>query len=244
MPEPPPEPPFPVILELPGWTLLWANLELVAGAADGGAPPAPPAALAELRRHSAARARSRFSLERLPEDPTVAAVRSLFRAAGCDPTRYRPSSEALLRRVLKGEELPAIQPLVDLNNCLSIDLAVPCCVAAEGSFAGPVTLRAGGPGESFESLRGPLNLEGKPLLADAAGPFSTPITDSRRIKVQDDTRRAWLVAYLPAAAPALASAAAPAPAPAAALAALAALLREAPVARLETSAESRGAQGE
>src|SRR5579864_8832944 len=149
-----PDLPFPVSLELAGWTLLWARLELAA--ADGDAASADgPAALRERCRESASKARSRFTLERLPEDATVGAVRGLFRAAGCDPTRYRPSSEALLRRVLKGEELPAIQPLVDLNNCLSMDLAVPCSVAAEGSFAPPVTLRAGRPGEAFASLRGP-----------------------------------------------------------------------------------------
>ena len=77
-------------------------------------------------------------------------------------------------------------------------LAVPCCIVAEGSFAPPVVLRAGRPGESYESLRGPFNLEGKPLLADAEGPFGTPITDSQRVKVTGDTRRAWVVAYLPA----------------------------------------------
>jgi DNA/RNA-binding domain of Phe-tRNA-synthetase-like protein len=233
-----PDLPFPVSLELPGWTLLWARLELATSAGDaasvGSEEPRESRELRERRQQSSARARSRFSLDRLPEDPTVAAVRALFRAAGCDPTRYRPSSEALLRRVLKGEELLAIQPLVDLNNSLSIDLAVPCGLAAEDSFAGPVTLRAGKPGETFESLRGPFNLEGKPLLADAAGPFGTPITDSQRTKVQAATRRAWLVAYLPAAALA----------PEAALEALAALLRDAPIARLETSAVCRGAQGE
>src|ERR1700688_5309574 len=213
--------PFPVSLELAGWALLWARLELAAGAQP--AAPAAAEALAELRRRAAARARSRFELARLPEDASAAPVRAVSRAAACDPTRYRPSSEALLRRVLKGEELPAIQPLVDLNNCLSIDLAVPCSVAAEGSFAPRVSLRAGTPGEAFASLRGPFHLEGKPLLADAGGPFSTPITDSERIKVREDTRRAWLVAYLPAAALA----------PAKALACLETLLRDLPLARLE-----------
>src|SRR6202166_4751583 len=213
--------PFPVSLELAGWALLWARLELAAGAQP--AAPAAAEALAELRRRAAARARSRCELARLPDDATVAAVRALFRAAGCDPTRYRPSSEALLRRGVKGEEVAATQPLGDLTNCLSIGLAVPCSVAAEGSFAPPVSLRAGRPGEAFASLRGPFHLEGKPLLADAEGPFSTPITDSQRIKVQEDTRRAWLVAYLPAAVLA----------PAKALASLEALLRDLPRARLE-----------
>ena len=188
-----PAPPFAVELELPGWELFWAQLELVDAEETGGG------GLAELRAATAARARSRFAgPEALAGDPTVAAVRHLFRAAGCDPTRYRPSSEALLRRLLKGEELPVIHPFVDLNNCLSVELAVPSCAGAEGSFTLPVTLRAGRPGEAFESLRGPFGLEGKPLLADPAGPFGTPITDSQRVKVQGDTRRAWLVAYLPA----------------------------------------------
>jgi DNA/RNA-binding domain of Phe-tRNA-synthetase-like protein len=228
-------PPFPVRLELGGWTLLWARLELAApeGAvpsseATAQAPAADP--VAALRRRVAAQARSRRDLARLPEDPTVAAVRGLFRAVGCDPTRYRPSSEALLRRVLKGDELPAIQPLVDLNNCLSIELAVPCSMLLEGSFMPPVTLRAGRSGEAFESLRGPLGLEGKPLLADSAGPFSTPIADGQRVKMRSDSRRAWLAAYLPAAVLA----------PEAALACLESLLRELPIARLELAAASPG----
>jgi DNA/RNA-binding domain of Phe-tRNA-synthetase-like protein len=187
-----PPPSFPVALELPGWELLWARLE------GDPASTAWTDGIVELRAEVAARARRSFDAEGLAADPTVAAMRRLFRAAGCDPTRYRPSSEALLRRLLKGEELPAIHPLVDLNNCLSVALAVPCCAMPEGSFAPPVVLRAGRPGESYESLRGPFSLEGKPLLADAEGPFGSPITDSRRVKVTEETARGWLVAYLPA----------------------------------------------
>ena len=125
-------------------------------------------------------------------------MRILFRAAGCDPTRYRPSSEALLRRILKGEEIPAIHPLVDLSNTLSAELAVPCCVMSEGTFDPPFSFRAGRPGESYQSLRGPFNLEGKPLLCDARGPLDCPITGNDKVKVTADTRRAWLVVYLPA----------------------------------------------
>jgi DNA/RNA-binding domain of Phe-tRNA-synthetase-like protein len=179
---------FPVVHELDGWDLVWIRL---------AAHPGGEEDLAALRKTTSDGARSALTLENLSSHPTVAAVRGLFRAAGCDPTRYRPSSEALLRRVLKSEDLPAIHPLVDLNNCLSVALAVPSCVAEEGSFTPPLVLRAGRDGESYESLRGPFNLEGKPLLADAAGPFGTPITDSRRVKVTPDTRRAWMVAYLP-----------------------------------------------
>lgn len=183
---------FPVRLDLAGWDLTW--IHLVAEPPSGDMEEK----LAALRRDVSELARASLEGIEISAHRTVAAVRKLFRAAGCDPTRYRPSSEALLRRVLKGEDLPAIHPLVDLNNCLSVELAVPCGMAAEGSFTPPLTLRAGQPGESYESLRGPFNLEGKPLLADAAGPFSTPITDSQRGKVTEGTARVWMVAYLPA----------------------------------------------
>jgi len=182
---------FPPLLsfELPGWSLYWAHL-----AATGRGEQA----LARLREDVGARCRASHTLETLPSHPTVAAVRKLFRQAGCDPTRWRPSSEALVRRILKGEALPAIAPLVDLNNCLSVELLVPACVLAAGSVGQDVVLRAGREGESMLSLRGEVGLAGKPLLADAAGPFSTPITDSQRVKVLPETREAWLVAYLPA----------------------------------------------
>ncbi len=175
--------------ELGGWDIFFARLEILDTHDDE---------LSALRARTAERARERHELKTLAQHPTVAALRRLFRAAGCDPTRYRPSSEALLRRLLKGQELPAIHPLVDVNNCLSAELAVPCCVMAEGTFSSPLTLRAGQTGEAYESLRGPFKLEGKPLLVDTDGPVDTPITGSQRVKVQLDSRRAWLAAYLPA----------------------------------------------
>jgi len=177
-----------VEFELEGWSLFFAGLELLPGSTDE---------LASLRHLSAARVRERLQLEVLARSPTVAALRRLFRSAGSDPTRYRPSSEALIRRILKGAELPAINPLVDINNCLSLELAVPCCVMAEEAVSSPYSLRAGRMGESYESLKGPFNLEGKPLLLDAHGPCDVPITGSQRVKIQSQTRRAVLVAYLP-----------------------------------------------
>lgn len=180
--------PFQVRHELPGWELLWLRLQFRPGHEE---------ALADLRREVAGVARANFEGEGLSTHPTVAAIRKLFRAAGCDPTRYRPSSEALIRRLVKGEDLPVIHPFVDLNNCLSVELAVPCCASADGSFTPPVTLRAGRPDETVQSMRGPFNLEGKPLMEDPQGPFSTPITDSERVRVGEGTERVWIVAYLP-----------------------------------------------
>lgn len=182
------KPPFDVRFELDGWALFWADLEVTGDAVEG---------LAALRRRVAEKARERSTPESLPTVPVVKAMRRLFRAAGCDPTRYRPSSEALLRRIVRGEDIPAIHPLVDFSNTLSAELAVPCCVMSEGTFDPPFVFRAGRPGESYLSLRGPFHLEGKPLLCDANGPLDCPITGNDKVKVTANTRRAWLVVYLP-----------------------------------------------
>jgi len=180
--------PFDVRVELEGWELFWAFVSV--GENQSG--------LADLRTRVVSGVRDRYPTPAdIAAHPAVAAMRKLFRAAGCDPTRYRPASEALLRRLVKGAELPAIHPLVDVNNCLSAEIAVPCCVMTEGSLGDSLVFRVGRPGESYQSLRGPFNCEAKPLLVDEIGPVDAPITGSERVKVQTDTGRAWLVAYLP-----------------------------------------------
>ena len=181
---------YDVRYDLPGWEIFFSDLECKSDA------PGRQTELDELR-NVADEVRGRLDLDRLSAHPPVAALRRLFKEAGCDPSRYRPASEALLRRVLKGDEIPAIHPLVDVNNCLSVLLAVPCCVMAEGTFDPPFVFRSGQEGESYESLKGPFRLEGKPLLLDARGPCDAPITGSERVKVREETRRATLVVYLP-----------------------------------------------
>jgi len=185
------QPPFEVRHELEGWTLFWAELEL---------PESPdPEALAALREAAGESLRSRVAPGKLTEQPAVGELRKLFRAAGTDPTRYRPASEALARRLLKGDAMPAIHPLVDLNNALSMALLCPCCVMRGGSFEAPFVWRAGAPGESYESLRGgDFGLEGRPLLVDQRGPAAPPLTGTTRVGIEADTRRATLVSYLPA----------------------------------------------
>jgi len=174
--------------ELEGWSLWWADLER----APGG-----EAALDAIWSPRCAAVRERFRGGPVAEHPAARRVRRLFREAGCDPTRYRPSSEALIRRVLRDGELPRIEPLVDLNNLLSMELVLPCCVVDAASVRPPFVLRRGEHGERMASLRGPFDLGGKPVLEDADGPFGTPITDSERVRITRATARAWLVVYRP-----------------------------------------------
>lgn len=174
-----------VRMELDGWVLTWARLVPVRGF------DVPAEAWGAM--HEAVR--RRVGGGTLVDEPEVSAVRRLFRAAGTDPSRYRPSSEALVRRVLKGGQLPRISPLVDLNNMLSLELLLPCCVVDIARLEPPFVLRSGRAGEQMESLRGSFALEGRPLLEDAEGPFGTPITDAERVKITTATEEAWLVVY-------------------------------------------------
>ena len=126
-------------------------------------------------------------------------MRRLYRALGIDPTKTRPSSEALLRRVLQNKPLYRINALVDAMNLCSLRTLVPFGVYDRSRIAGPVVLRAGGAGEGYEGIgRGRVSVEGRPVLADREGPFGNPTADSMRTSVTHGTTRALVVLYLPA----------------------------------------------
>jgi DNA/RNA-binding domain of Phe-tRNA-synthetase-like protein len=128
----------------------------------------------------------------------VGPARQLYRSFGIDPTRTRPSSEALLRRVLRGKPLPAISNAVDLCNQLALQFLLPLGLYDTAAIRGPVMLRAGGPGESFAGIRkDEVHVEGRPVLADDTGPFGNPTSDSLRTSVGPETRSLWMVIFAP-----------------------------------------------
>jgi DNA/RNA-binding domain of Phe-tRNA-synthetase-like protein len=175
---------------LPGWCLYLARLETAT----------PPTGTLEAAIEDVVdRLADRVPAAGLPALAPVAAVRRLFRQAGTDPTRYRPASEGLARRVLKGGALPRIAPVVELTNLLELELLLPASAVAPTKLEGALEFRAGRPGERMDSLRGPLNLEAKPCIADHLSPFASPITDGRRAAVKPADHEALLVVYVPAA---------------------------------------------
>lgn len=129
----------------------------------------------------------------------VKVARDLFRAVGIDPTKHRPSSEKLLNRVLKGKQLPAINTLVDVGNWFSLHTLLPVGIYDCDKLAGSeIVLREGVTGESYTAIgNSEINLAGRYLLADAEGPFGTPITDSLRTAVTAATRNTALFVYGP-----------------------------------------------
>ncbi len=125
----------------------------------------------------------------------IRAVRKLFHRTGLDPTRHRPSSEALFRRVVRGKDLYFINTAVDLINYYSLKLMIPMGLFDSDTLRPPIEFRIGRDGESYEGIgRGELNLYHFPVLSDQAGAFGSPISDSVRTRVRDDTRRLlWIL---------------------------------------------------
>jgi len=130
-------------------------------------------------------------------DPAPA--RALYRRFGVDPTRVRPSSEALLRRLKKGELLPRINSLVDVANALSVQLQVPVGLYDLGKVRGDeLVVRLGAEGESYTGIgKERVNVANRICVADAEGPCGNPSSDSARTMITTDTERAAWIYFLP-----------------------------------------------
>ena len=129
----------------------------------------------------------------------TAAVRTMYKRVGIDPTKTRPSSEALLRRVRRGDELPRINSLVDVINWCSLETQLPYGLYDLDRIQGNVTLRLGQAGEEYAGIRkDAVHVAGRLTLADDAGPFGNPTSDSARTMVTTATTRALVVIFAPA----------------------------------------------
>ena len=129
----------------------------------------------------------------------TAAVRTMYKRVGLDPTKTRPSSEALLRRVLKGSALPRINTMVDVINWCSVEFQLPYGLYDASRIDGSVTMRLGRDGEEYAGIRKDVvHVAGRIAVADASGPFGNPTSDSARTMVTTATTAALVVVYAPA----------------------------------------------
>lgn len=135
--------------------------------------------------------RQTLTTETLKEMASIAATRNVYRACGKDPSRYRPASEALIRRVLQGKKLYQIDTLVDLINLASIAYGYSIGGFDADKFKGDtLTLGIGREGEPYEGIgRGMINIHGLPVYRDAEGGVGTPTSDNERTKIEITTRR-------------------------------------------------------
>jgi DNA/RNA-binding domain of Phe-tRNA-synthetase-like protein len=126
-------------------------------------------------------------------------ARQLYKNIGIDPTKLRPSSEALTRRILQDKPLYRVNTLVDAGNYCSIHYQLPIGFYDLDAIEGDVVLRLGGAGEGYYSInKGWINIEGRSVLADERGLFGNPSSDSDRSKVTLATTNALFCIFAPA----------------------------------------------
>jgi DNA/RNA-binding domain of Phe-tRNA-synthetase-like protein len=128
--------------------------------------------------------------------PQIPATRTAYKALGKDPSRYRGSAEALLRRVLSGKGLYPINSVVDINNLVSLESLNPAGTYDLEKITPPIELRIGAADESYKGIgKDLINIESLPDFADAAGPFGSPTSDSERAMVTLQTEKVLMVVF-------------------------------------------------
>jgi len=146
----------------------------------------------------AAAKRAEFGDRAIGDVPGVAPVRRLMSALGTDPTKTRPSSEALLRRVLKGQGLYGVNNVVDTVNLASLRWLLPMGLYDLAALRGNLRMARGRPGDGYAGIgKEHVNLEDRPALHDDEGPFGAPTSDSFRTRVHAGTTRILLVVFAP-----------------------------------------------
>ena len=137
------------------------------------------------------RYREVYTTDSIKDMVTIRATREAYKKCGKDPSRYRPSGEALCRRILRGMPLYQIDTLVDLINLVSIRYGYSIGGFDADKFEGDtLTLGIGKAGEPYEGIgRGELNIEGMPVYRDAIGGVGTPTSDNERTKLGLETTR-------------------------------------------------------
>jgi DNA/RNA-binding domain of Phe-tRNA-synthetase-like protein len=126
------------------------------------------------------------------------AVRTMYKKVGIDPTKTRPSNEALLRRVRKGDTVPRINSAVDIVNWCSLEFQLPYGLYDASKISGDVTMRIGAEGEKYAGIRkDEVNVGGRITVADRQGPFGNPTSDSSRTMVTPATTELLVVIFAP-----------------------------------------------
>ncbi|MFJ7677035.1 B3/B4 domain-containing protein [Peribacillus sp. NPDC097264] len=145
-----------------------------------------------------------FDLEEkeLTDFPGIKEWREIFKMTGTNPSRYRPSVEALYRRVKKQNYLSPIHSAIDLNNFFSLLYEVPIGIYDADALSGDLSIKIGGSPDQYPGLNGRVNsMENMIVSADDDGAFGSPYVDSERTKVTEDTKHAIQIIYLQAKTP-------------------------------------------
>jgi prolyl-tRNA synthetase len=129
----------------------------------------------------------------------VLQVRDMFSANGMSPSKFKPSSEKLVRRVIKGEEIPLVNNLVDINNYLSLKYLVPVGVSKANILDfSSVEIRLGETKEKYEGVAGKeVDADKKIVVSDKKGIFTAPTEESQKTAIDSNTKEALMILYFP-----------------------------------------------
>lgn len=128
--------------------------------------------------------------------PELAEWRRAFKQIGTDPSRYRPSSESLYRRIQKKNFIPSIHSAVDVNNFFSLYYKIPLGIYDLDRIEGTVAITIGTEQDEYIALNGrSVNFADKLVSKDERGPFGSPIVDSERTAVTRETKNALQIVY-------------------------------------------------
>ena len=123
-------------------------------------------------------------LPSVAQNPRVAATRAAYKAVGKDPSKYRNSAEAMLRRVVKKNGLYRVNNAVDANNMISIESGYSLGSYDLAAVSGQIVFRVTPDGEQYRGIgKDVLNIERLPALYDDGGVFGNPTSDSRRTMI-------------------------------------------------------------
>lgn len=137
---------------------------------------------------------SETALNEINKLPNIFETREAYKKLGKDPNRYRPSAEALCRRIVRGIPLYQIDTLVDLINLVSLKSGYSIGGFNADKIEGDLILGVGKADEKFEAIgRGMLNIEGLPVYRDDIGAIGTPTSDEERTKITPETTNLLMI---------------------------------------------------
>ena len=141
----------------------------------------------ELVDSESKKIREHIKSDEITKIPTIASTREGYKVCGKDPSRYRPSADSLVRRIIKGNDLYKVNNVVDVLNLISLRTGYSIGGYNFSKISGKVQLDIGTAEDRYVGIgRGELNIEGLPVLRDSEGPFGSPTSDSERTMISEE----------------------------------------------------------
>lgn len=155
-----------------------------------------PSELIELFMKSIDGIKDKYELSDIADLTHIQSTRNAYKALGKSPSEYRNASEAMLRRIVKGNGLYQINNIIEINNLISVTTGYSIGSYDTDMIIGPIELRRAHDREKYQGIgKEAVNIEHIPTLYDEQGAFGNPTSDSRRAMVQTGEHNIMSVIY-------------------------------------------------